>query len=479
VETRSGAGTTSVLYPGTARNRTGYRTISGRLEDLDRDHSKSKSKLQTKPTMTSAAKPKGGPRGPIDIILDKLQPNIHTQLFGSPTNDSNAIRRRRATLVSHAEEALRLLTIKRVHLVKDSPMVRAALVIDYLSRNAASSAVQTSQYCQTTVPTAMLANAIGLTNKKDMKKLQSMQTVIASYLDGTSIDQRKKVSTERNNTLNNSRKRSHADTALSASSLGHSDVTSTAETSTKIKPTSLIRQLCIQLGTMIADAEFVYSYAIQLFSEVQSSSNTVTTASKRSNYELYKDMERNQVYYEAACFYLAVMKSEGDRSHSLMKGNNKSAQRKELKSKKKGEQHQRELQGLDDEAEEDNNGDDEERQLNEMDVIREANLIEGTFRTVLAYVRDSTKGVTISLQSDKNGLSIDRLVGFEVAEVKDGGQDDGVPGKNNPSRNVVFERWKVKVLNEAKMSVMEQMKEGDRRDWLSLAAEEVLSKAGL
>jgi hypothetical protein len=427
--------------------------------------------------MTSAAKPKGGPRGPIDIILDKLQPNIHTQLFGSPTNDSNAIRRRRATLVTHAEEALRLLTIKRVHLVKDSAMVRAALVIDYLSRNAASSAssVQTTQYCQTTVPTAMLANAIGLTNKKDMKKLHSMQTVIASYLDGTSIDQRKKVM-ERTNTQKNSRKRSHAHTAA-ASSLGQSDA-NTADTTTRIKPTSLIRQLCIQLGTMIADAEFVHSYAIQLFIEVQSSSNTATTASKRSNYELDKDMERNQVYYEAACFYLAVMKSEGDRSHSLMKGNNKSysTQKKESKSKKKGEQLNN---GLDDEAEEDNNGDDDERPLNEMDVIREANLIEGTFRTVLAYVRDWTKGVTISLPSDRNGTSTDRLLGLEVAEAKDGGQDDGVTGKNNPSRNVGFERWKVKVLNEAKMSVMEQMKEGDRRDWLSLAAEEVLSKAGL
>lgn len=379
--------------------------------------------------------------------------------------------------MSHAEEALRLLTIKRVHLVKDSAMVRAALVIDYLSRNAASSAssVQTTQYCQTTVPTAMLANAIGLTNKKDTKKLHSMQTVIASYLDGTSIDQRKKVM-ERTNTQKNSRKRSHAHTAA-ASSLGQSDA-NTADTTTRIKPTSLIRQLCIQLGTMIADAEFVHSYAIQLFIEVQSSSNTATTASKRSNYELDKDMERNQVYYEAACFYLAVMKSEGDRSHSLMKGNNKSysTQKKESKSKKKGAQLNN---GLDDEAEEDNNGDDDERPLNEMDVIREANLIEGTFRTVLAYVQDWTKGVTISLPSDRNGTSTDRLLGLEVAEAKDGGQDDGVTGKNNPSRNVGFERWKVKVLNEAKMSVMEQMKEGDRRDWLSLAAEEVLSKAGL
>jgi hypothetical protein len=161
-----------------------------------------------------------------------------------------------------------------------------------------------------------------------------------------------------------------------------------------------------------------------------------------------------------------------------MKGNNKSysTQKKESKSKKKGAQLNN---GLDDEAEEDNNGDDDERPLNEMDVIREANLIEGTFRTVLAYVQDWTKGVTISLPSDRNGTSTDRLLGLEVAEAKDGGQDDGVTGKNNPSRNVGFERWKVKVLNEAKMSVMEQMKEGDKRDWLSLAAEEVLSKAGL
>eukprot|EP00579_Thalassiosira_antarctica_P004505 CAMPEP_0201888118 /NCGR_PEP_ID=MMETSP0902-20130614/26702_1 /ASSEMBLY_ACC=CAM_ASM_000551 /TAXON_ID=420261 /ORGANISM="Thalassiosira antarctica, Strain CCMP982" /LENGTH=81 /DNA_ID=CAMNT_0048418273 /DNA_START=35 /DNA_END=277 /DNA_ORIENTATION=- len=67
----------------------------------------------------------------MDIILDKLQPSIHTQLFGSPSpDDPNAIRRR-ATLIANGEEALRVLQIKRASLMpkKDTPMVRAALVI--------------------------------------------------------------------------------------------------------------------------------------------------------------------------------------------------------------------------------------------------------------------------------------------------------------------------------------------------------------
>lgn len=397
--------------------------------------------------------------------------------------------------MSHAEEALRLLTIKRVCLQKDNAMVRAALVLDYLSRNATSSfatAKTQYQYSQITIPITILADAIGFTQKRDINKLQFMQTIVASHLNGTSVDQR------RTKGMEGSRKRTHVDSA--AQLRDQSDAAAAITTKTpKIKPSSLIQHLCIQLGTMISDAEFVNSYAIRLFSELQTSSSINPTAStsgsstsslKRSNYELHKDMERNQMYYEAACFYLAVTKSEGDKSHSLVKGNNKnthnSTQRKDLKSRKKGDQPPQ--QGLDeDDAEDCYEGLEDERPLNEMDVIREANLLEGTFRTVLTYVRDWISGVTISLDSelsrnsrsgDTKDASTKRL--FVAPDEKDGSKGERGVEKYNPHRNAVFEQWKAKVLHETKMSVLEQSTEGDKQgDWLSLAAEEVLSKAGM
>lgn len=385
--------------------------------------------------------------------------------------------------MARAEEALRLLNIKRVRLLKDNAMVRAALVIDYLSRNATTYQEPTaSQYFQTIIPISMLADTIGFNNKKDRNKLQSMQTVIASYLDGTSIDQRKKVSERNDFTQNHSRKRNHSDTEPI---LGQSDATTVDGTkTTMIKPTSLVKQLCIQLGTMISDAEFVNSHALQLFREVQRATTTASAATdtKRSKYQLYKDIERNQVYYEAACFYLAVMKSESG-SHVLIRENNKKSsieRRKDTKPRKKGNQLHNDMD--DNDMEEYQHGFEEERPLNELDVIREANLLEGTFRTILAFVHNSTKDGDMNQRSsnigDGRGASTNGL--FELP-----GENGRVAGnqdlrKSNSHCNALFEVWKERVLHQAKMSVQEQMKDGDSEgDWLSLAAEEVLGQAGL
>ena len=365
------------------------------------------------------------------------------------------------------------MNIKRVRLLKDSAMVRAALVIDYLCRNAESSnESKVCQYSQTTIPTAMLANVIGFTNKKDVNKFQSMQTVIASYLDGTSIDQRKKIAGQ-NKTQSHSRKRDHSDTAA--------PLLDAPKKSTRIKPSSLIRHLCIQLGTMISDAEFVNSYAEQLFSDMQSTTSKPDTAMNFSKLELYKDIERNQVYYEAACFYLAVLKSEGDRSHSLVKGkdkNNSISQRKDLKSRKLGNQLH---QGVnDDDAEEDHEVEvEEERPLNEFDVIREANLLEGTFRTVLVALQTVGESITSARMSPKRKLQTGTPSTtpylFMVPDSMDEEVDDRGRRRISPHRE-----WKEKVLHDAKMSVQEQLKETDgQEDWLSIAAEEVLRKAGL
>ena len=93
-----------------------------------------------------------------------------------------------------------------------------------------------------------------------------------------------------------------------------------------------------------------------------------------SKYELCRDMERNPQFYEAACFYLAVKQSEEESSH-LKNVSKKSCAKKDAKSvlaKDEG--------GNGTMEEEEDDGDDD-RPLNELDVIRAANLLEGTFRT--------------------------------------------------------------------------------------------------
>mmetsp|Transcript_21931 Transcript_21931/g.41417 ORF Transcript_21931/g.41417 Transcript_21931/m.41417 type:complete len:310 (+) Transcript_21931:472-1401(+) len=253
-----------------------------------------------------------------------------------------------------------------------------------------------------------------------------------------------------------------------------------------ISPTNLIRDLCIQLGPMIPDAEFATSYSTRIFETLTNidgieleKSKTNTSKRRFSKYELRRDMERHQEYYEAACFYLAVKKSEGESSHL-----------KNTKKKKKGSKKTNDIKaflGDDDDGlvgdvrdEDDEDGEDE-RTLNELDVIGASNLLEGTFKTVLAYVRDWTEGISIPLhdlddiQGDKAGEEAKSLFKVEGVEIADG---SGGRVKIEPLDNA-FERWKRKVLHDAEYSVKKKMKGGDDADWLTIAADEVLRKAGL
>ena len=128
---------------------------------------------------------KGAHKSNIDIVLDKLQSNIHIQLFGFASQLEPDYIRRRGILISKCEEALRILKSKRVSLIKDNPIVRAALVIDYLSRNVSSDNSSSNNVCymQTNIPIPALAKTVGFNKKADIKKLETMQTLIASYLD--------------------------------------------------------------------------------------------------------------------------------------------------------------------------------------------------------------------------------------------------------------------------------------------------------
>ena len=141
-------------------------------------------------------------------------------------------------------------------------------------------------------------------------------------------------------------------------------------------------------------------------------------------------------------------------------------------------------EGWENDVEEFKDGDYDDRPLNEMDIISEANLLEGTFRTVLSHVRDWTNDVSISLHSDlsranHNGSSgDDNMNGPSHKRMFD--SSDDTDGVDCPRKHInAFEQWRENVLYAAKLSVMGSIKEGDKRDWLTIAADEVLGKAGL
>jgi hypothetical protein len=445
---------------------------------------------------TSTAKA-ATPRSSVDVVIDRLHPDILASLFGpSYSHDPNAIRRR-ASLVADANESLRLLKVRRVALVpKDTAMVRAALVIDYLGRNAQSkiptaSDPSNASYRHATVPLTMLASAAGFSNStKDRRALEVMQTVIASHLDGSSIGKRKqqrdRIEPQADGRRTGGKRDESSSTARATASRGGP---------TTLQPTDLIRDLCIRLGPMIPDAESVASYALGTFRYLASGNHRKRPdddddrgggAKKRPRftaYELRRDMERYPEYYEAACFYLAVKRSEGENVHFLMNCANKIKNATSInpRATRKGDEQRgddAEGSGEDGEGEDDSDLDDE-RHLMEIDVIAEANLLEGTFKTVLACVRDLTNGASFPsmVAGDRvGGTSDGSLTLFEVAGVK--GKNGGRPG-TDPSDSA-FEQWKLRVLQEAKRAATKEIgRQDDNGDWLTRAADEVLRRAGL
>lgn len=440
---------------------------------------------------------KGAHKSNIDIVLDKLQSNIHIQLFGFASQLEPDYIRRRGILISKCEEALRILKSKRVSLIKDNPIVRAALVIDYLSRNVSSDNSNNVCYMQTNIPIPALAKTVGFNKKADIKKLETMQTLIASYLDGSSIGK------QRGRRNNKQTKRKFDKSVLSSSRATGATSSSTA-VSSSLSPTNLIRDLCIQLGPIIPDADFATSYAIKLFEllssmdginslqqqQQQSNTNTLDSSRRVSRYQLINDMKHYQEEYEAACFYLAVKKSEGESSNL---SNSKRAAAATSKSvskstKKKSSKGLEDEEDLEDDA---NVNEDDDRPLNVEDIIRAANLQEGMFKQVLDYLRKILAEGTVSIPLDsallsepgqKGSSAKDGSVGSAATktlfEVQDKNDQRDMQVKINHTIDHAFEQWKYKVLEDAKTSVMKKARQ-EKSNLLSLAADEVLRKAGL
>jgi hypothetical protein len=232
-------------------------------------------------------------------------------------------------------------------------------------------------------------------------------------------------------------------------------------------------------------------------------SNNTTTVSQPTSaktntlqfttYELRRDMERHIRYYEAACFYLAVKKSEGGgngtsyifrttaaaSSLSKKKSKKSNGSKKNTTRKKKEEEEWNDssssstlMQGSQQQEEKDGDVDndiDDERYLTEFDVIRETNLLEGTFMTILACIRNRIDGIIIPSSFDlprKRGAVDDGSVGG--SSTKSGGSTlfevTGETRNSSSSSHVIalttnnvddlldnaFEQWKRGVLLEAK-----------------------------
>ena len=441
---------------------------------------------------------KGAHKSNIDIVLDKLQSNIHIQLFGFASQLEPDYIRRRGILISKCEEALRILKSRRVSLIKDNPIVRAALVIDYLSRNVSSDNSSNNVcYMQTNIPIPALAKTVGFNKKADIKKLETMQTLIASYLDGSSIGKQR-------GRRNNKQTKRKYDKSILSSSQAFGTTSSSTAASSSLSPTNLIRDLCIQLGPMIPDADFATSYAIKLFEllssmdgidslqqqQQQSKTNTFDSSRRISRYQLINDMKHYQEEYEAACFYLAVKKSEGESFH--LSNSKKAAAATTSKSVSKSTK-KKSSKGLEDEedVEDDaiDNNEDDDRPLNEQDIIRAANLQEGMFKQVLDYLRKILAQGTVSINtldsallsapgqkgSSAKGGSVGSAATKTLFEVQN---KNDMQVKINHTIDHAFEQWKYKVLEDAKTSVMKNSRQ-EQSDLLSLAADEVLRKAGL
>lgn len=114
------------------------------------------------------------------------------------------------------------------------------------------------------------------------------------------------------------------------------------------------------------------------------------------------------------------------------------------------------------------------------------------FKQVLDYLRKILAQGTVSINTldsallsepgQKGSSAKDGSVGSAATktlfEVQDKNDQSDMQVKINHTIDHAFEQWKYKVLEDAKTSVMKKSRQ-EQSDLLSLAADEVLRKAGL
>lgn len=447
----------------------------------------------------------------LEKILSKLkseEPKIHAKIFGSYSHSSTNnghenVKHRQTNLISHCKEALRLLKVKKAFLgQKANEIIRAALVIDYLVRNIRNEN-NPKMYFRASIPMDVLMKVVKF-GKIKKKEVGNMQTLLESVLKSTSLaikisnvggDSRKRSNTQSN--TRSLRKRN-------ADGMTVSNTNPAAPMETAILPTGLIRDLCINLGPLIPDADFVFKYASKLFDSLCNSvsnynkSNT-SNSQRREKDMLRKDISRCLECYEGACFYLAVKESEGANYNDVLK--KKASAKTSLKNQQKREEVKKKSgvgvggrtedgpknnnfgnQDNDDDVDQDDEDDtDDDRPMNEMDVVTAACLSERTFKEVLVVVRKYAQDIVISLDDTTNKKQPAKKPRNSVRKdaavaKKFGGQSVIIESDVNsrksrrPSENnAQFEQWKRKVLGD----VMKVKGGGDK----SMSREEVMKCA--
>mmetsp|Transcript_10650 Transcript_10650/g.16070 ORF Transcript_10650/g.16070 Transcript_10650/m.16070 type:complete len:463 (-) Transcript_10650:1143-2531(-) len=450
----------------------------------------------------------------IEHILSKLksiEPKLHTKIFGAYNHSSRIdgndnVKKRQANLISHSNEALRTLKVKGVNLGnKETPTIRAALVIDYLVRNIRndSNPATSKIYFRSGIPIPVLMDILRL-GKNRKKDLEQMQILLGSYLRGSAIAT--KITSDGGNGSSNSNKQ-NARSLRKRNADGTAISTKSAAAMENLSPSGLIRDLCINLGPLIPDAEFVFKYATKIFdalaNNVRNKKSTSSSSSRRREQDsLRQDMARCLDCYEGACFYLAVKESEGANYNDVLK--KKASAKMSLKNQQKikdvkkknsdgggrkeddpknnnyGDQN-------DDVDQDDEDDTDDDRPMNEMDVVMAACLSERTFKTVLAYVKEYAQDIVISLddttnqkksaKKQRNGARNDAVAGQRFGGRSVIVENDINSGKSRrrSEKNVEFEQWKRKVLDA---TISKWKGSGDKsiskEEAIKCAAEEVV-----
>ncbi|KAL7517408.1 hypothetical protein ACHAWX_002475 [Stephanocyclus meneghinianus] len=393
-------------------------------------------------------------RSAVDLFLDKLPATIIQEIIGS---DCDSLLRRRS-LVTKGEEALRILKARKAVLAnKENPVIRAGLVVDYLCRQGQYDG--STCYRRTSIPVNILLQAL---NIKGKKHLEQMQAMVSSHLD-TSFQKNPTQPTQKRKW---SSYNSPAQYSSNTSSLG---------TSKALPPTDLIKDLSIRLAPLISNAEMVASYAHEVFHALISYSNQSASNGKpHSNLHqmLRNDVSRNVEYYEAACFFLAVQKIEGSTHPSLTKPSTVNASKNFAKPSSTTE----ESDGEDDHQQVDT---DEDLTLNEMDIIKAANLREGMFNEVIDCVKSYLQNFDTSFSMIKPNS--------QLSSLSEGSPANASVSSKKHAVNEKYTKWKHDILKNAKEAARRTLKnessditrEFEDEELLHAAAGEVFRKFGL
>jgi hypothetical protein len=289
-----------------------------------------------------------------------------------------------------------------------------------------------------------------------------MQAMVSSHLD-TSFQNNPTQPTQK-------RKWSSYDSPAQISSN-----TSSLGTTKALPSTELIKDLSIRLAPLIPNAELVASYAHKVFHALISCSNqSAFNGRPHSNHHqmLRNDVSRNVEYYEAACFFLAVQRIEGSTQPRLNRLSTANASKNFAKPSSTTE----ESDGEDNHQHVDT---DEDLTLNEMDIIKAANLREGLFNEVIECVKSYIQNVDISFSISKPNSQLSSLYEGSPANAPTLSKKHAVNEKYTMWKHDTLEKAKEAARRTLKNESSDTTREFEDEELLHAVASEVFRKFGL